>query len=110
MDSSKPSLFRFAFASVGALGLGVVACSGPVALRAKPQASTVRPVEDTLAIKRVVATRMAVPDTLIGGQLRIRKDTAWVWVEHDSITTTVVRVERVSGRWVFVREVLSSIR
>jgi len=94
----------------GAVFTSVVACNGPVEIAPKPQMSAVHAVEDTAAIKHAVATHMAVPDSLIAQELRIRKDTAWVWVEHDSITTTVVRVERVAGRWVFVREVLSSIR
>ena len=69
-----------------------------------------RAVDDTLAIRRLVAAHLSVADSVVGRDLRIRKDSAWVWIDHDSITATLVRVERQRGRWVFVREVLSSVR
>ena len=61
-------------------------------------------------IRGAAATHYHVPDSAIAKQVVVKSDTAWVSVRHDAVSITIDRIERQSGRWVFVREEAYGIR
>lgn len=86
----------------------LMALTGYLPLRAQARTDTLA-AKDTAAIRAAVAAHYVVPDSTIKRDVIIRADTAWARAVG-GITTTIVRVEKRQGRWLFVREELIGIR
>lgn len=65
---------------------------------------------DTAEVRASAAAHFQLSDSAVARRVLIRSDTAWVSVRLDSLSLSIARLERRSGRWIFVREQAQGIR
>jgi hypothetical protein len=75
-----------------------------------PRRDSVATPADTARVRELA--RQAAADSLVSRNVIVRGDTAWVWVKDGprAVSSTLIRVERRAGAWVYIGMAGISIR